>query len=84
MFYEARKLYKGRKLYAAWTQKGNVLVRRTEDGPVKQINNFEDLQMLKDTQIRSSSTSMQNSSLDSSYSVEITSHLSDYDIYVVP
>ena len=51
---------------------------------MKQINNFEDLQMLRDTQTRSSSMSMQNTSLDSDYSAEITSHLSDYDIYVVP
>ena len=74
LFYEARKLYKGRRLYAAWTQKGNVLVRRTEHGPVKQINNFEDLKIWKETET--------NSSSNFSSSVEISSHLSDYDIYV--
>ncbi len=74
LFYEARKLYKGRRLYAVWTQKGNVLVRRTEDGPVKQINKFEDLKTWKETET--------SSSFNSSSSVEISSHLSDYDIYV--
>ncbi len=37
LFFEARKLYKARKLFATWTQKGNVLVRLKEEGPITQI-----------------------------------------------
>ncbi len=84
LFYEARKLYKSRKLYAAWTQKGNVLVRQKEDGPIKQINSFEDLRMLTGNRLGSCNSSMEISSPDPSYSAEISSHLSDYDIYVEP
>ena len=84
LFFEARKLYKARKLFATWTQKGNVLVRVKENDAVIQINNYDDLQRLRDTKLRRYDTSEQNSSLHSSHTDEpdVTSHLSDYDFYV--
>ncbi len=84
LFFEARKLYKARKLFATWTQKGNVLVRVKENDPVIQINNYDDLQRLRDTRLRRYGMSEQNSSRPSSYSEEpeVASHLSDYDFYV--
>ncbi len=43
LLYVARKLYKAKKVHAAWSQAGNILVRKIEDGPVTQINSHDDL-----------------------------------------
>ncbi len=82
LFFQARKLYKARKVFATWTQKGNVLVRHKEDGPITQIYNYDDLQLFNDTAHMCNSSSKLSSSLCSSSNVEIVSHLSDYDYYV--
>ncbi len=43
IFFEARRLVKVRKLHSAWTQKGNILVRREESDKPKQIRSHEQL-----------------------------------------
>ena len=82
VFYAARKLYKARKIFAAWTQRGNVLVRVHEQGSITQINDYRDLQKIKETQLGISDSYTQDSSLQSASTSEIRSHLSDYDYYV--
>ncbi len=86
VFFQARKLYKSRKLFSTWTQKGNVLVRLKEDGPITQIENFEDLRSLTESvlSLRSQNSPLQDSSPSSSYAADIASHLSDYSYYVEP
>ncbi len=76
LFYQARKLYKSRKLFAAWTQKGNILVRLKEDSPIIQVNNYADMRRLRET------NSMQDSSLHTAETISELSDLSDYDFYV--
>ena len=44
LLYVARKLYKAKKIQAAWTQGGNVLIRKVENGPVTPITKHEDLE----------------------------------------
>ena len=43
LLYVARKLYKAKKVYAAWSQAGNILIRKIEGGPVTPINSHDDL-----------------------------------------
>ncbi len=43
LFYEARKLYRANQLIAAWTQNGNVLIRKNSDERPIQISSYEDL-----------------------------------------
>ncbi len=43
LLYVARKLYKAKKVHAAWSQAGNILIRKMEDGPVTQIKSHDDL-----------------------------------------
>ncbi len=43
LFFSTRKLLKSKKLYAAWTQNGNVLIRKTEKGAIKEIQSHEAL-----------------------------------------
>ncbi len=43
LLYVARKLYKAKKVHASWSQAGNILIRKMEDGPVTQIKSHDDL-----------------------------------------
>ena len=43
LLYVARKLYKSKKVQAAWSQAGNILIRKTENGPVLPIHSHDDL-----------------------------------------
>ncbi len=72
LFYSARKLSKSKKMFAAWTQRGNVLIRKSEGGPVVQINNYRDLNMDQGADMGISSATCSNSET-------LRSHLSDYD-----
>ena len=76
LYFATRKLLKSNKLYAAWTQHGNVLVRKTEKGTIKEIQSHEGLAEFMD-KVRLSGTS------DDDFTSGITeedliSHLSDY------
>ena len=50
LLYVARKLYKAKKIQAAWSQGGNILIRKIENGPVIQIHSHEDLAGLQQTE----------------------------------
>ncbi len=43
LLYISRKLYKAKKVQAAWSQGGNILIRKIENGPVVQIHSHDDL-----------------------------------------
>ena len=77
-FYRARQLVKHKKLYMTWTQKGNVLVRKEEDGKITQVNCYSDLTPLIEdpgdvfNEYNSSEVSSTNQG-------DMLSHISDYD-----
>ncbi len=70
MLYSARKLVKSRKIFAAWSQAGNVLVRKSENAKITQVHNHNDLRNIVHEEAVSNRT-------DDSASSTLT-HLSDY------
>ncbi len=78
LFYRARQLVKHKKLFMTWTQKGNVLVRKVEDGKITQVNCYSDLKALIEdpgdlfNEYNSSEVSSTNQG-------DMLSHISDYD-----
>ena len=71
IFYAARQLFKQKRVTAAWTQHGNVLVRKTpNDGP-KQIHSHKDLEEFRVTEMLQTRDAQDNDS--------IVTHISDYD-----
>ena len=76
LFYSARKLCKSKRVFAAWTQKGNVLVRKFDSGPILEIRKHSDLMSIRDNYERDEDLTL-TSSRDSNE--EVISHLSDYD-----
>ncbi len=78
LFYRARQLVKHKKLYMTWTQRGNVLVRKAEDGKITQVNCYGDLKALIEdpgdlfSECNSSEVSSTNQG-------DMLSHISDYD-----
>ena len=43
LFYTARRLYKAKLVCAAWTQQGNVVIRKTTDTSPVQVFSYSDL-----------------------------------------
>ena len=43
LFYVARKMVKKRRIHSAWSQRGNILVRKEENDRLKQIKHHEEL-----------------------------------------
>ncbi len=76
LLYTARQLVKRKKLFAAWSQHGNILVRKEEDSAIIQINDNSDLMVLKTAE--SQHDEAQHTSIESD---SVVSHLSDYDYY---
>ncbi len=78
LFYRARQLVKHKKLFMAWTQKGNVLIRKEEGGKVIQVNSYRDMNsLIEDTEHLLNEYS---SSEVSSYNQgDMMSHISDYE-----
>ncbi len=77
LFYQARRLLRGHKVYAAWTQNGNVLIRKSEGDTVKQVCNYDDLRDLQDKEHEPSllypDTNLSDLNHDS-----VLSYISDY------
>ena len=48
LLYAARQLVKSKKLFGAWTQGGNILVKKEESGKIIQVLNHTDLMKIKD------------------------------------
>ena len=78
LFYEARKLYKAKLVCAAWTQHGNVLIRKNTDESPVQIFSHSDLEEYR---TRSSSDIDQKLSTVPSSSSSIKTHISDYEYW---
>ncbi len=74
LFYSARQLFKKKKIAAAWTQKGNVLIRREENDPPKQVFGQKDLKEF------TTETLQGNSDSEYEENASLTTHtISDYD-----
>ncbi len=70
VLYSARKLVKARKIFAAWSQGGNILVRKNEKSNIIQVDDHENLREIMDEKLLSSAEEGSNS--------ETVTHLSDY------
>ncbi len=86
LLFASRKLVKSKKLFAAWSQHGNVLIRKTEKSKIIAVQNHEDLMKIKhkddsSTEQRSDQT-LSELARPSRDSLSIVSHLSDYSYYV--
>ncbi len=86
LLYAARNLVKSKKLYAAWSQRGNILVRKGEESNIIEIKDHSDLRCPKndeDAQEEHPDRTDQNSSNDSSRDrMSTLTHLSDYEYFV--
>ncbi len=83
LFFSTRKLLKSKKLYAAWTQNGNVLIRKTENGAIKEIQSHEALAEYMDKfglpRISSDDCTSGTGITDEDF----ISHLSDYSYWAI-
>ncbi len=43
VFYAARKLVKSKKIHSAWSQRGNILIRKQDGDKPKQVSTHEEL-----------------------------------------
>ncbi len=75
LLYSARQLVKGKKLYAAWSQHGNVLVRKTESSKIIQVLDNSYLMLVKTDE---SDVELTGQSEDS---ISQMTHLSNYEYY---
>ncbi len=82
LFYEARKLYRANKVIAAWTQSGNVLIRKNCNERPIQISSYEDLQEVNNKTAMVPDKDPVSSTILETESIK--SHLSDYEIFVDP
>ncbi len=81
VLYLCRKQVRAKKLFAAWSQGGNVLIRRKEDGEVIQVFDHGDLrEMSADVETKGSlvENSAENMSMLTSDESSIVTHLSNY------
>ncbi len=83
LLYQARQLVKSRKLFAAWSQQGNILVKKSEHSKIIQISDNSDLLSIKLGDLEQEEAEDRNSRQLSSASrgSSIQSHLSDYQYY---
>ncbi len=88
LLFAARKLAKTKKIFAAWAQNGNILIRKSENGKIIEIHDHSDLRDFRDKcdsqqeieVFRGSTTLTPSGSLSDILS--IVTHISDYDFYV--
>ncbi len=86
LLFAARKLVKSKKLFAAWAQQGNILIRKTESGKIVQVQDHSELQGITSmeeslTQIDSIEMLRGNSSQSSDDRLSIMTHISNYEYY---
>ncbi len=88
LLYAARNLVKSKKLFAAWAQHGNILVRKKEDSKVVEVKDHSDLSNIKEdiepepTETNSEKSDQSSNSGPSSDCQSIVTHLSNYSYYV--
>ncbi len=79
LLYAARRLVKARKLYAAWSQDGNILVRKLETSKITQVFDNDDLMVIKTDETQSD---QDHETIDLSGEISSdVSHLSNYSFY---
>ncbi len=78
LLYSARQLCKAKKVTAAWSQQGNVLVRKSENDAIKQIKSYEDLEEFNSGVFMYSRSDEETDSVSTICDEEVISHLSDY------
>ena len=78
LFFSSRKLLKSKKLYAAWTQNGNVLIRKTDNGTIKEIRSHEALAEYMDKYRLPGSSDEDFNSGTGISEEDLISHFSDY------
>ncbi len=81
LLFAARKLVKARKIYAAWSQRGNVLVKKDENSKIIQVNDNCDLIKVKLIEVEQDEENRNSSGTPSRTTSDVT-HLSDYDYYL--
>ncbi len=70
VLFAARKLVKSHKIFAAWSQAGNILVRKTENSSIIQVDDHDSLRKIVDDQL--------STNVDIESTSETLTHLSDY------
>ncbi len=78
LLYAARKLVKSKKLFVAWAQDGNILIRKREDSRILEVKDHTDLREFTTSQEEECQENSDSSINDNS----MMSHLSDYEYYV--
>ncbi len=79
LLYAARRLVKARKLYAAWSQEGNILVRKLETSKITQVFDNDDLMVIKMDETQSDQDD-ETKDLSGEISSDV-SHLRNYSFY---
>ncbi len=89
LLYAARNLVKAKKLFAAWSQSGNILIRKSENDKIVEIHDHSDLRDMRidenfqhEMELLRGNTSNASGGSSSSGRLSIVSHISDYDYYV--
>ncbi len=80
LLYSARQLCKAKKVTAAWSQQGNILVRKSDNDSIKQIKSYEDLEEFNNRGYKYSRSDEETMDTDSTVTVcdeELISHLGD-------
>ena len=75
-----RELVKSKKLHAAWSQQGNILVQKSENSQITQINDNCDLMDIKLNEMEHDARD-QNSDVLSGRDTSVLSHLSNYEYF---
>ena len=79
LLFASRKLVKSKRLFAAWSQHGSVLIRKTENSKIIAVQKHEDLMEIKH---KDDDSSIEQGSDPSRDSLSVVTHLSDYEYYV--
>ncbi len=77
-------MYKSKRVIAAWTQFGNILIREKTDDKPKQISSYADLEEFYDNAKENNQDGKQEPGDTLSDTDSLKSHLSNYEIYVEP
>ena len=76
LFFKARQLFKAKVITAAWTQNGNVLIRRDIDSPPQQILGYNDLE--EHGNVNECPTGLDNKPGDTD---SVETHISNYEFW---
>ncbi len=83
LLYSARQLVKQRRLHSAWSQYGNILVRKSENGGAIQVKNSRDLLTVSMDELYQGQDNrcLKSPSTSCRESCSVLTHISDYDYF---